>query len=132
MLGKFSCYFKEVIMMRKDEPQSNNSQKAPGRQSKAAKSLFPIKMIAKLERTQSTAKQYMENNYTEPHNGSNNKQRISNNRSIALEWTTVTALATGGLYQIFALNYVVGKAQTMLSSHGGFLIIAMYHHRDTI
>ena len=34
-------------------------------------------------------------------------------------------------YQIFALDYVV-KAQNMLSSRGGFLTIAMYHHRKTI
>ena len=36
------------------------------------------------------------------------------------------------LYQIFALDSAVVEAQTMLSSHGGFLAIAMYHHRETI
>ena len=30
-------------------------------------------------------------------------------------------------YQIFALDSAVVKAQTMLSLHGGFLTIAMYH-----
>ena len=34
-------------------------------------------------------------------------------------------------YQIFALDFVI-KTQKMFSSHGGFLTIAMYHHRETI
>ena len=36
------------------------------------------------------------------------------------------------LYQIFALDIAVVEAQTMLSSHGGFLTIAMYHHGEII
>ena len=35
-------------------------------------------------------------------------------------------------YQIFALDSAVVEAQTMLSSHEGFLTIAMYHHGETI
>ena len=35
-------------------------------------------------------------------------------------------------YQIFALDSTVVEAQKMLSSHGGFITIAMYHHRETI
>ena len=35
-------------------------------------------------------------------------------------------------YQIFALDSSVVEAQKMSSSHGGFLAIAMYHHRETI
>ena len=35
-------------------------------------------------------------------------------------------------YQISALDSVVVKAQKMLSSHGGFLHFAMYHHKETI
>ena len=45
---------------RGEDPQNNNSHKTPGRQSKATNSLFPIKMIAKLERTQSNAQLNME------------------------------------------------------------------------
>ena len=68
---------------------------------------------------------------TESHNGSNNQQRINNNRQ------QPKPLPLGGLnafywYQIFALDSVVVKAQRLLSCHGGFLIIAMYHHRETI
>ena len=41
-------------------------------------------MIAELEKTQSTAQQNMEQTQ-KPHIGSNNKQQIKNNRTIALE-----------------------------------------------
>ena len=34
-------------------------------------------------------------------------------------------------YQIFALDSAVVETKNMLSSHGGFLTIAMYHHRET-
>ena len=72
----------------------------------------------------------------ESHIVSNNQQRINNNnRTTALERTA--AKATGGLnasywYQILALDSAVVEAQKMLSSHGGFLIYAMSHHRETI
>ena len=56
------------------------------KQSDSTCSLFPIKMIAKLERTQSTAQQNMEQTQN-PHNGSNNKEQINNNRTNALERT---------------------------------------------
>ena len=36
-----------------EEPQNYSNYKTPGRQSKATSSLYPIKMIAKLDRTQS-------------------------------------------------------------------------------
>ena len=44
----------------------------------------------------------------------------------------IAAKATGDSnafywYQIFALDSAVDEAQTMLSLHGGFLTIAMYH-----
>ena len=32
----------------------------------------------------------------------------------------------------FALDSAVVEAQNMLSSHGGFLTVAMYHHGETI
>ena len=35
-------------------------------------------------------------------------------------------------YQIFALDSAVVEAQKMLSSHEGFLTIAMYHYGETI
>ena len=34
-------------------------------------------------------------------------------------------------YQIFALYSAVVETQNMLSSHGGFLTVAMNHHRET-
>ena len=49
--------------------------------------LFPIKMIAKLEGTQSNVQQNIEQLQTPSHNGSNNKQKVNNNRTTALERT---------------------------------------------
>ena len=73
---------------------------------------------------------------TESQYGSNNQQRINSNITTALERTAVKATGGrgGGLnayywYQIFALDSVVVEAQNILSSHGGFLTIAMDHHR---
>ena len=41
-------------------------------------------MIVKLQWTQSNAQQH--STITESHNGSNNQQRINNNKTTALEW----------------------------------------------
>ena len=62
------------------------------------------------------------------HNGSNNKQKVNNNRTTALERTgTLNAFYW---YQIFALDSAVVEIQEMFSSHGGILTIAMYHHGE--
>ena len=53
--------------------------------SKAISSLFPIKMIAILEWTLSNVQQ--NRTITDFHNGSNNKQKVNNNRNTALERT---------------------------------------------
>ena len=53
--------------------------------SKATSSLFPIKMIATLEQTQSSVQQ--NRTFTDSHNGSNHKQEVNNNRITALEQT---------------------------------------------
>ena len=78
------------------------------KQSKVTSSFFPIEMTAKLEWTQSTAQQNIE----QSHNGSNNQQCINNNRTTALERTAAkgTGVQGGGgvnafyWYQIFALD----------------------------
>ena len=46
------------LWQREEEPRNNHE--TPGRQSKATSSLFPIKMIAKLEWTQSNTQQNIE------------------------------------------------------------------------
>ena len=71
-------------------PQSHTADHSWGRatrhqedkQSKATSSLFPIKMIAKLDRTHSNEQKKHGTNI-EPHNGSNIQQRINNNRATA-------------------------------------------------
>ena len=56
--------------------------------SKATNSLFPIKMIAILEWTYSNVQQIIKHRtITDSHNGSNNKQKVNNNRITALERT---------------------------------------------
>ena len=53
--------------------------------SKATSSLFPIKTIAKLEWAQSNVQQ--NRTIAESQNGGNNKEKINNNRTTALERT---------------------------------------------
>ena len=59
----------------------------------------------------------------------------NNNRTTALERTSAKAIGCLNSfywYQIFTLDSAVVEAQKMFSSYGGFLIIAIYHHRETI
>ena len=71
---------------------------------------------------------------------SNNKQKVNNNRTTALEMTAALATGVGGggglnafyWYQIFALDSAVVEVQEMFSSHGGHLTNAMYHHGETL
>ena len=59
-------------------PQNTNHHNTLGKQSKATSSLFPIKMIAKLERTQSNAQQNMEQTQYPPMGVTvNNESRIT-------------------------------------------------------
>ena len=87
-------------------------------------------MIAKLEWTQSNVHENIEL-LQNPTMG----VTINNKRITAFE--QAASKPTGGfnafyLYQIFDLNSAVVYAQKVLSSHGGFLSIAMYHRRETI
>ena len=69
-----------------EEPQNITvSKHQEDQQSKATSSLFPIKMIAKLERIQSTEQQNMEQ--TQNPTMVATKQCINNNRTTALEQT---------------------------------------------
>ena len=87
-------------------------------------------MIAKLEWTQSKTQQNIEQ-LQNPTMGV-----TINNKSTTTEappYNGQQSKPLGGLnafywYQIFTLDSAVVKAQKMLSSHGGFLSIAMYHH----
>ena len=86
-------------------------------------------MIAKPERTRSTAQQNMKNTEPPPCEQLLRIKTINNNRTTALELTA--AQTTGVLnavyrYQIFALDSVVAKSQKSFSSHGCFLTVAVY------
>ena len=117
--------------LRHREKEPLNHHETPGRQIKQSNQLslphqddcntrMDIKQRTTIHRT-----------ITDSHNGSNNKQKVNNNRTTALERTAVKA--TGGLnafywYQIFALDSAVVEVQEIFSSHGGHLTNAMHHH----
>ena len=97
-------------------------------------SLFPIKMVAKLEWTQSNAQQNIKQ-LQNPTIGLTINNKSTTTEPPPKNGQHIKPLGGSNafyLYQIFALDSAVVEAQTMLSSHGGFLAIAMYHHRETI
>ena len=74
-----------------------------------------------------------------PNNGSSSQQRINNKKTTAFERIAAKANGGGGgglnafyWYQIFDVESAVVEAQTMLSSQGSFLTIAMYHYKETM
>ena len=102
--------------------------------SKATSSLFPIKMIAILEWTQSNVQQNIEQLQTPT-------MRVTiNKKSTTTEPPPKNGQQPkppGGLYafywyQIFALGSAVVEIQAMFSSHGDHLNNAMYHHGETL
>ena len=107
---------------RGEEPL--NHHETPGRQIKQSNQLsLPHQddCNTRMDIKQRTTKH---RTITDSHNGSNNKQKVNNNRTTALERTA--AQASGGLnafywYQIFALDSAVVEVQEMFSSHGGHL-----------
>ena len=105
------------------------------KQSKAIGSLFPIKMIAKLEWTQSNSEHTTKHRtITESHNGSYNQQRINNNNRTTAPERTAAKASGGGLnafhwFQTLTLDSDVVEAQKILSPHGDFLTIAMYYYK---
>ena len=103
------------------------------KQSKATSSLFPIKVIAKLEWTQCRAQQ----NKDQPQNLTmgatfNNKSTTERLRKNGQQPKPLCGWNAFYWYEIFPLDSAVDETQTLLSSHGGFLTIAMYLQRETI
>ena len=86
------------------EEEPRNNHETPGRQTKQSNqlSLFPIKMIAKLEWTQSNTQQSIEQ---------------LQNPTIGVRGGGGKGLNAFYWFQIFALDSAVVEAQRMLSSH---------------
>ena len=132
LISKFHNHKLQTNLWHREEEPRNNHE-TPGRQTKQSNHLsLPHRndCKARMDTILNTAKH---KTITESQNGSNNPKQINNNRTTALEWTA--AKAKGGLnafyrYQIFAIDSAVVDAQKMLSSHGGCLTSAMYHHRE--
>ena len=102
---------------REEEPHNNHE--TPGRQTKQSNQLFlphrddcETRMDTKLRTTKHRT-------ITESHNGSNNQQRINNNRATALERTSAEATGGGGelkcinWHQIPTLDFVVVEAKNV-------------------
>ena len=96
-MRKYQNHTLETNPWHHEDTQDNNSHKTSGKQkqSKATSSLFPIKMIAKLERTQSIAYQNKEQTQTPHTMRATIKQWVNNNRNTTLAQTAT--YATEGL-----------------------------------
>ena len=117
------------------DEEPHNNHETPGRQTKQSNQLSlpqqddfktrrDIKYCATKHRT-----------ITDSPNGSNTKQQVNNNRTIALERTA--ALATVGLKCILLVpnlrpRFCCFEVQEMFGSQKGLLTIAMYHHEETL
>ena len=100
------------------------------KQNKATSSLFPIEMIVKVEWTQSNAQQNIEQ-LQNPTMGEtiNMNQQQQNHRPRTDSSQRLKCIVPAPNP---ALDSAVVEVQKMLSSHWGFLTIAVYPHRETI
>ena len=57
---------------------------------------------------------------------------VSHADMVCMGISCIMSLNTFYWYQILAQDYVVVVRTQKIRLHGGFLIIAMYHHRETI
>ena len=80
--------------MRKSYRNITETRHQENEENKATSSLFPIMIIAKLERIQSIAQQTMEQTQNPTMGAAINNNSNNNNRTTALEGTA--AYATGG------------------------------------
>ena len=106
--------------------------------SKATSSLFSIKMIAILEWTENNEQQHIEQLQT-PIMGVtiNKKSTTTEPPPLNGQQPKPPGGGGGGLnafywHQIFALDSAVVGVQEMVSSHGGLLTNAIYHHGETL
>ena len=104
------------------EKEPHNNHQTPGTQNSQSNRLsLPHQDDCKtrMDIKQRTTKH---RTITDSHNGSNNQQRINNNRTRNTAFERVAALATGDFnafywYQIFALYSAVVEAQIYLGRH---------------
>ena len=118
-------------MYREEEQLSNNNHKTPGRQSKSPSFLFPIKISATLERTQSNAQQNREQTQSPIIGSTTKQQQQQQNHHLRRDSSQSHWGAKMHFTRTIALDSVV-KTPKMLSSHRGFLTTAMYHHSKTM
>ena len=132
MIRKYHNHKSQTTLWHREEEPLNHHE-TPGRQIKQSNQLSLPNQDDCNTRTDTKQRTTKHRTITDSHNGSNNKQKVINNRTTALERTA--AQATEGAfywYQIFALDSAVVEVQEMFSSHGGHLTNAMYHHGETL
>ena len=122
-----------TLRHRKEEPL--NHHETPGRQIKQSNELSLPHQDDCNTRTYTKQRTTKHITITDSHNGSNNEQKVNNNKTTALGQQP--KLLGGALnafywYQIFALDSATVEVQEMFSSHGGHLTNAIYHHGETL
>ena len=138
MIRKYHNHKPQTTLWHREEEPLNHHE-TPGRQTKQSNQLSLPHQDDCNTRTDTKQRTTKHRTITDSHNGNNNKQKVNNNRTTALERTAAYATGVrggGGLkqfywYQIFALDSAVVEVQEMFSSHGGHLTNAMYYHGES-
>ena len=132
MIRKYHNHKPQTTLCAKKSPSTIRGHQED-KSSKATSSLFPIKMIAILERTQSNVQQNIEQLQTPTMGVTINKKSTTTEPPPynGQQPKPPTGLNAFYWYQIFALDSAVVEVQEMFSSHGGHQANAMYHHGET-
>ena len=127
MIRKYHNHKPQTTLWHFEEEPLNHHE-TPGRQIKQSNQLSLPHQNDCNTRADTKQRTTKHRTITDSHNGSNNKQKINNNRTTTPELTA--AQATGGSnapywHQTLAPDSAAAKAQEMPSPHGGYLTNAM-------
>ena len=86
MIRKYRNHKPQTTLWHREEEPLNHHE-TPGRQIKQSKQLLLPHQDDCNTRTDTKQRTTKHNTITDSHNGSNNKQKVNNNRTTALEWT---------------------------------------------
>ena len=133
MIRKYHNHKSQTTLWHREEERSTITRHQKDKLSKAASSLFPIKMIVILQRAQSNVQQNIEQLQTPTMGVTIKKSQQQQTHRLRMDsslshWGSLNAFYW---YQIFALDSAVVEVQEMFSSHEGHLTNAMYHHGET-
>ena len=86
MIRKYHNHKTQTTLWHREEEPLNH-QETPGRQIKRSNQLSLPHQDDNNTRTDTKQRATKHRTITDSHNGSNNKQKVTNNRTTALEWT---------------------------------------------